>query len=151
VHRKPRVPAVKADARSTRGFAAATGQGSPEGPPGARPKAGYTPPVMRTYGSVTALTMGGAGSFADMAGLNMMMASDRELKERIVRVGTHPLGIGLYLFHFRPEYRETYGSGRQFGVMADEVETVMQQAVCRNAAGFRMVNYAMLGVRRRAS
>ena len=110
----------------------------------------YTSPVMRTYGSVHALTLGGAGSFADMAGLNMMMASDPRLKERIVRVGTHPLGIGLYLFDYRPAYREAYGGGRQLGVMANEVEKVMPRAVCRNAAGFRMVNYAMLGVQRRA-
>lgn len=62
--------------------------------------------------------------------------SDRRLKSNIVRVGTHPLGIGVY------EY-DIFG-WRECGVMAQEVEQVLPEAVARHASGFKMVNYALL-------
>ena len=85
------------------------------------------------------------------AGPGMMAAaaSDPRLKRKIARVGTHPLGIGLFLFDYKPEFRERFGTGRQFGVMADEVELVMPQAVSVHPDGYRMVDYAMLGIHRR--
>ena len=75
-----------------------------------------------------------------------LACSDPRAKENIVRIGTHPLGIGLYLFDYKPEFQAQWGYGRQFGVMADEVEAVMPEAVCEHADGYRMVDYAMLGV-----
>ncbi len=77
----------------------------------------------------------------------MKMPSSRAIKENIVRIGTHPLGIGLYLFDYGPEYRDRYGSGRQFGVMADEAEAVMPEAVFAHPGGYEVVDYAMLGIR----
>jgi hypothetical protein len=62
--------------------------------------------------------------------------SDRRLKSNIVRIGTHPLGIGIY------EY-DIDGS-RQRGVMADEVLTVLPEAVLTGDDGYMMVNYGML-------
>jgi hypothetical protein len=79
------------------------------------------------------------------AGQNMM-TSDRAVKENIVRIGTHPLGIGLYLFDYKPAYREQSGFGRRFGVMADEVETVLPQAVVMHPDGYKRVDYALLGI-----
>lgn len=76
------------------------------------------------------------------------MPSDRAAKENIVRIGLHPLGIGLYLFDYKPEFHDSYGHGRQFGVMADEVESVMPVAVSFGPRGHKVVNYAMLGVKR---
>ena len=73
--------------------------------------------------------------------------SDRALKENIVRVGTHPIGVGLYLYDYKPEFRVLTGSGRRIGVMADEVETVLPQAVSMHPLGHKMVDYAMLGIR----
>ena len=64
------------------------------------------------------------------------MFSDRRLKSNIVRVGTHPLGIGIY------EY-DIFGE-RQRGVMADEVLEVMPEAVMTADNGYMMVNYGML-------
>lgn len=74
--------------------------------------------------------------------------SDRALKQGLARIGTHPLGFGLYLFSFRPAYRNRFGGRRQFGVMADEVELVMPQAVSVHSDGYKVVDYAMLGIRR---
>ena len=72
--------------------------------------------------------------------------SERATKENVVRIGTHPLGIGLYLFDYKPGFREIFGTARQFGVMADEVATAMPQAVSVHADGYRMVNYTALGI-----
>ena len=71
-----------------------------------------------------------------LGGAGIMKYSDRRLKSNIVRIGTHPLGIGLY------EY-EIFGA-RETGVMADEVERVMPQAVSEDSAGFKRVDYGML-------
>jgi len=107
----------------------------------------YQKPALKTYGLVKHLTQS-AGSVNGDAGQGMM-PSDRRAKENIIQVGTHPLGIGLYLFDYKPEYCEEYGFGRQFGVMADEVETLMPEAVSVHPDGYKMVNYAMLGISHR--
>ena len=70
-------------------------------------------------------TIGGAAMF-----------SDPRLKSNVVRVGTHRLGIGVY------EY-DIFGK-RQRGVMADEVESVMPEAVALHPSGYKMVNYGMI-------
>ena len=63
--------------------------------------------------------------------------SDRRLKSNIVRIGDHPLGIGIYEYDILGEH--------DVGVMADEVEQVMPEAVVMHPSGYKMVNYAMLG------
>ena len=123
-------------------------------------RAAYTRPVLHVYGSVSQLTMGFGGSSVDsiMISNRMLMGggggapttSDRATKENIVRVGTHPLGIGLYLFDYKPEYRDANSQGRQFGVMADEVETVLPEAVVTHPDGYKMVDYGMLAQASRA-
>jgi hypothetical protein len=62
--------------------------------------------------------------------------SDRRLKSNIVQVGTHPVGIGIY------EY-DIFGK-RELGVMADEVATVMPDAIVPHESGYMMVNYGKL-------
>ena len=110
---------------------------------GARRK--YSRPVLQVFGSVAELTMSGALSKGD--GAQMMMAtSDRRAKEDIVRIGEHPLGIGLYLFRYRGALRERFGSGRHLGVMADEVEAVLPDAVVIQPDGYKAVDYARLGL-----
>jgi hypothetical protein len=111
-------------------------------------KAAYSAPVFRVYGSVSNLTLGGGGSLGD-ATVKDMAPSDPALKENTVRIGTHPLGFGLYLFDYKQEYRGRWGTGRQFGVMADEVESVLPQAVTVHADGYKVVDHTMLGISRR--
>lgn len=109
----------------------------------------YSPPALTCYGNVLKLTQNGGNSSTDGTGMSMtVMGSDPDLKECVVKIGDHPLGIGLYLFDYKPEYRDTWGHGRQFGVMADEVEKIMPEAVSVHPDGYKMVNYAMLGISR---
>lgn len=62
--------------------------------------------------------------------------SDRRLKSNIVRIGTHPIGVGIY------EY-DIFG-GRQIGVMAQELMDVMPEAVHQHPSGYLMVDYGRL-------
>jgi hypothetical protein len=105
-------------------------------------KTPYQAPVLQVYGAVN--PAGSVGSGRDMA--SQMMRSDRTIKENIVRIGTHADGFGLYLFDYKPEFRELAGFGRQFGMMADEVETVLPQAVVTDPKGYKVVDYALLGI-----
>ena len=74
-----------------------------------------------------------------LGGAGIKAASDRRLKKNIKRIGTHVLGIGLYTWD--------YLWGQPFsGVMADEVEQVMPEAIIMHPSGFKMVNYSMLGL-----
>ena len=63
--------------------------------------------------------------------------SDRRLKMNIERIGTHPLGIGIYSYDY------IWGE-HDIGVMADEVEKVKPEAVIDHPSGFKMVNYGRL-------
>lgn len=73
--------------------------------------------------------MSPAGTFAAF--------SDRRLKRNIIRIGTHALGIGLYMWEY------LWGEHAE-GVMADEVLTVMPEAVLQHPSGYMMVDYGAL-------
>jgi hypothetical protein len=107
-------------------------------------KKSYHSPVVQVFGKLHLLTQGTGGNGTD-ADNTMTKMSDRRAKENILRVGTHPLGIGVYLFDYKAEYREACGHGRQLGLMADEVEVVLPEAVSVHPDGYKMVNYGMLG------
>jgi chemotaxis protein histidine kinase CheA len=95
--------------------------------------------AMQRYGiaaNQAASNTSGLFGLAGQIGSAALLASDRRLKSNIVRIGTHPLGIGIY------EY-DIFGE-RQRGVMAQELEQVMPEAVVEHPAGFKMVNYALL-------
>ncbi len=111
----------------------------------------YVAPTLVCYGRVGELTKSGCSNGNEAGGPvqktpKVSTCSDPCAKENIVRISTHPFGIGLYLFDYKPEFQAEWGHGRQFGVMADEVEAVMPQAVRVHANGYKMVDYAMLGV-----
>lgn len=77
-----------------------------------------------------ALTANGSG----------VLVSDRRLKQDIVRVGTHSLGIGLYEFSYVGR------TGRHTGVMAQEVLSVAPHAAILGADGFYRVDYGAIGL-----
>ncbi len=110
-------------------------------------KRSYSAPVLTVYGSVRELTGTNSGTTTGDATMRMTSASDPAFKENIARIGDHPAGFGIYLFDYKAEFRH-FGAGRQFGVMADEVEQVMPQAVSVEADGYRRVDYGLIGVAR---
>ena len=113
-------------------------------------------PSLTNYGLVRDLTNSGSGRNTERTrnngscrpNDNRKPCSERSVKENVVRIGDHPLGFGLYLFDYRAEYCERWGNGRQFGVMIDEVETVVPAAVSMHPDGYKRVDYAILGITR---
>ncbi len=107
----------------------------------------YQPPTLTEYGAIHHHTQGASGTVGDGSGVMAMPQSDERLKTNIKKVGEHEAGFGLYFFDFKPEFQR-FGAGRQFGVMAQEVEQVMPNAVRIGEDGYRQVNYALLGISR---
>lgn len=62
--------------------------------------------------------------------------SDRRLKSNITRIGTHPLGIGIYEYDIFDRH--------EIGVMAQEVQQVLPEAIHIHPSGFMMVDYGRL-------
>lgn len=87
--------------------------------------------------------MNQSSPIAQLAGTAIgIMASDRRLKENIVRVGVDErTGLSLYEFNYKdhPEMRFR-------GVLADEVLEYMPEAVATDPNGFMAVNYSKLGI-----
>lgn len=121
----------------------------------------YQTPRLVCYGSLRDLTQAGTAGGTESSGqgpgcldpkplkrLGTACGSDRRIKEDIVLVGSHQPELGLYLFYYKPEFRDEWGHGRQFGVMADEVEGIMPEAVCVHPDGYKMVDYDKLGITR---
>jgi hypothetical protein len=84
-----------------------------------------------------------AGQNANTSGLYSLGAaalplvfSDKRLKSNIVRLGTHPIGVGIYKY-------DIFG-GRQIGVMAQELMEIMPEAVHQHPSGYLMVDYGRL-------
>src|SRR5262249_20990040 len=66
--------------------------------------------------------------------------SDIRLKRDVARVGQLDNGIGLYRFKY------LWGERDYVGVMAQEVATVVPDAVVQGADGYLQVDYARLGL-----
>lgn len=81
------------------------------------------------------------GQASNLMGLGSMAAfalSDRSTKENIEHIGKQN-GFNVYEFNFKGK------SEKCRGVMADEIEAIMPDAV-RTINGFKHVNYSMIGV-----
>lgn len=71
-----------------------------------------------------------------LASIGSSIFSDERLKSNIKRVGTHPLGIGVYDY-------DKFGK-RERGLLAQEVEEVMPEAVEDDPSGYKKVKYGLL-------
>lgn len=100
------------------------------------------------YANATNAAMqSGGGMLGDLGGLLGGAASaykafsDPRLKEAPVKVGVdEKTGLSIYEFTYLEDNK------RYRGVMADEVEMLMPEAVTRNEYGFATVNYPMIGI-----
>lgn len=117
---------------------------------GAGTRAKWSAPVLTQFVSVRVLTVGMDGSSADKnnntKNAEGMVMSDRRAKENIVKMGRHPLGMGLYLFADRLPFRDRWRRGRgiQLGGMAEELEPILPEAVSVRSDGLKMVDYALI-------
>jgi hypothetical protein len=73
-----------------------------------------------------------------------IFTSDINAKENITKIGSLDNGLNLYSYNYKDGY--DLPEGKQIGVIAQEVEAVMPEAVVQMDNGFKGVNYAMLGV-----
>ncbi|RPF71533.1 tail fiber domain-containing protein [Aurantiacibacter spongiae] len=112
----------------------------------------YVRPQLTVYGTVRNLTGGSTGTQNDGGGVRARtqggggFGSDPRFKENVVEVGQHPAGFGLYLFDYKAEFRDEFGHGRRFGVMADEIADIAPDAVITREDGYRLVDYGKIGV-----
>jgi hypothetical protein len=90
--------------------------------------AGQNSMMSGLFGLGSAALMSPAGTFAAF--------SDARLKSKIRRIGTHPIGVGIYKY-------EIFGEP-DVGVMAQELLTVKPEAVSIHPSGFYQVDYGRL-------
>lgn len=90
--------------------------------------------ILGALGTLFTAPVTGGGSL-----LGNFFSSDRRLKENILRVGKRN-GFALYEFDYKGK------PGRWRGVMADEVEAIMPDAVRYDEEGYAFVNYGQLGI-----
>jgi hypothetical protein len=67
--------------------------------------------------------------------------SDIRVKQDIVQVGQLNNGFPLYAFQYKPKFRDECGYGFQIGVMAQDIEQIIPDAVFVRADGYKMVDY----------
>lgn len=70
--------------------------------------------------------------------------SDVAIKENIRQVGVLANGLGVYEYEYKPAYKDTWGHGQQIGVMAQEVEQIIPEAVSVHPDGYKMVDYSKI-------
>lgn len=94
--------------------------------------------AMNVYGQRVAARNANVNAVGQAVGTvgTAIAMSDIRLKSNIERVGTHPLGIGVYEYDI--------DGHRERGVMAQEVLNVKPEAVLMGDDGFYMVNYGAL-------
>jgi len=72
------------------------------------------------------------------------LISDIRTKENIVPLGWLFKGLPVYEYEYKPEWKAEAGHGKFIGVMAQEVEKIMPEAVITRPDGYKMVNYGAL-------
>lgn len=101
---------------------------------------------MNAQASQSAAMAQGIGSLVGaVGGAAVGKYSDQRMKKNIKHVGNLSSGIKLYTFEYLPEFVDVCGAGSHIGVMAQEVLSVMPDAVHLNDNGYLSVKYEMLG------
>lgn len=70
--------------------------------------------------------------------------SDIRMKENIELVGKTDAGFNIYEYDYKPEFKDVAGHGRFRGVMAQEVEQHIPEAISVATNGYKMVDYSMV-------
>lgn len=104
----------------------------------------YAQGMYNAQQAAKAATMGGLMSAAG-TGIGAYAAlSDERAKQNVIKIGALDNGLNLYSFEYRDEFKDEAGHGRHVGVMAQEVEKVLPEAVHVRADGYKTVNYGVI-------
>jgi hypothetical protein len=117
----------------------------------------YRSPRLSGFGHVSVLVKAGSTNAAEtnpgcLTGQgNMAMPcpapSDVRFKTDVVKLGEHASGIALYLYRYDRSVRDALPEGLFFGVMAQELASVLPEAVVADDAGYLSVDYELLSKR----
>jgi hypothetical protein len=118
---------------------------------------GMSQAAQTQYGAVQAANAANAGLWGGLlqAGATLgaaklapaaIVASDVRLKENIKLEGVLPSGLNIYSYEYKDEFKDksTAGHGRFIGVMAQEAEQLIPEAVSFDKDGFRQVDYSLI-------
>jgi hypothetical protein len=83
---------------------------------------------------------GGAGSLGGLLA-SKLSGSDINIKQNIKRIGTLDNGVPVYAFEYKQEYKDAWGHGMKIGVMAQEIENIIPEAVSLHEDGYKVVDY----------
>ena len=72
--------------------------------------------------------------------------SDIRTKENIKVIGKMKNGLNVYSFEYKKEFKDSEyaGHGKFVGVMAQEVEKIIPEAVFTGSDGYKVVNYSLI-------
>jgi hypothetical protein len=72
--------------------------------------------------------------------------SDIRTKENIKVIGKMKNGLNVYSFEYKKEFKDSEyaGRGKFVGVMAQEVEKIIPEAVFTGSDGYKVVNYSLI-------
>jgi hypothetical protein len=100
---------------------------------------GFTSQAFSGGASPFQQVLGGVGAVAPF------IPSDIRLKTNVKQVGKLDNGIKLYTWNWTEEAKDIVGDQPEYGVLADEVQDIMPEAVIRGSDGYLRVNYAAVG------
>jgi len=96
----------------------------------------YSNPGQQALGNLLGIVGTGAAAYTAF--------SDIRTKENIVNIGNGKHNLPVYMFDYKPEWKEQAGHGKFIGYMAHEVEKVVPQAVITRADGIKQVRYDLV-------
>ena len=82
------------------------------------------------------------GSAISTAASIASLFSDERMKENVKVIGALKSGLPVYTFEYKPEFKDIAGHGTFVGVMAQEAEKLIPEAVSVHANGYKMVDYS---------
>jgi hypothetical protein len=82
-------------------------------------------------------------NFAMLYGMKSAPGSDVRMKENIKAIGWLPNGLPVYSYDYKAEFKDDKycGHGKHVGVMAQDVEKMIPDAVITRPDGYKMVDY----------
>jgi len=110
--------------------------GAPSGGTSTSTQPIYSNPSQQAFGNL----LGAAGTSAAL----YTAFSDIRTKENIVNIGNGQHNLPVYMFEYKPDWKDEAGHGKFVGYMAHEVEEVVPQAVITRADGIKQVCYDLV-------